>query len=99
MIQKLIIANCSDFSKINFSMYRTYILKSSKNNQYYIGYSNDLDNRIKLHNANAVFPTKNKGPWQLLHVEEFNNERDAVARERQLKSWKSRAAIEKLILK
>ena len=86
-------------NKINFSMYLTYVLKSLKNNKFYVGYSGDFKNRLELHNKNVVFVTKNKGPWQLVYSEQFTNEKDAIIRERQIKSWKSRKAIEKLILK
>ena len=77
-------------------MYHTYILKSKKNNQYYIGYTSDLDVRLKLHNNNKVSATKNLGPWEIFHKEEFRTEREAIHRERQIKSWKSRKAIERL---
>ncbi len=80
-------------------MYLTYILKSLKSNKFYVGYSGDFKNRLALHNNNVVFATKNKGPWQLIYSEQFTSEKDAIARERQIKSWKSRKAIEKLILK
>ncbi len=77
-------------------MYYTYILKSTKNNKYYIGYTHDLDARLKLHNNNKVLATKNLGPWEIFHKEEFQTEQEAMRRERQIKSWKSRKAIEKL---
>ncbi|OGN40538.1 MAG: hypothetical protein A2606_03315 [Candidatus Yanofskybacteria bacterium RIFOXYD1_FULL_42_10] len=80
-------------------MYYTYILKSKKDNQYYIGYTNDLDSRLKLHNANTVQATKGLGPWEIFHSEQFQTEKEAVNREKQIKSWKSRKAIERLKFK
>ena len=77
-------------------MYCTYILKSKKNNQYYIGYTNNLDVRLKLHNTNKVQATKGRGPWEIFYTEQFQTEREAINRERQIKSWKSRTAIERL---
>lgn len=76
-------------------MYFTYILKS-KSNKYYIGYTSDINERLRLHNSRRVVSTKNDVPWELFHKEEFKNERDAIMRERQLKSWKSRKALERL---
>ena len=58
-----------------------------------------MNERIGLHNKNYVFATKNKGPWQLAYFEKYYSEKEAIARERQIKSWKSRKTIEKLILK
>lgn len=80
-------------------MYFTYILQSFKTKKFYIGYSENISERIRLHNQGAVNATKNKGPWKLVHSEKFYNSRDAVHREKQIKSWKSRNSIEKLILK
>ena len=36
-------------------------------------------------------------PWCLVYKEAFASRRDAIRRERQLKAWKSRKAIEELI--
>jgi putative endonuclease len=80
-------------------MYHTYILKSSKNSKYYIGYTHNLANRLSEHNKGRVSFTKLHRPWVIYYSEDFESEREAVLRERQIKSWKSRAMIEKLKLK
>ncbi len=77
-------------------MYYTYILKSDKDGMYYIGYSENYKTRLLAHNSNKVLSTKNRGPWRVFHLEEFPDEISAIRRERQIKSWKSRKAIEKL---
>lgn len=73
-----------------------YVLKSQKSGAYYIGYTSDIGRRIMLHNTDRVTATKNKGPWELFYLEKFSDETSAIKREKQLKSWKSRAAIERL---
>ena len=80
-------------------MYHAYILKSKKDSHYYIVYANNLYVRLKLHNTNKVQATKNRGPWEVFHTEQFQTEREAIRRERQIKSWKSRRAIERLKFK
>lgn len=80
-------------------MYYTYILKSAKNNKYYIGYTNNIKERLVIHNSKFASATKNGQPWKLFHVEEFGKEAVAIKRERQIKSWKSRKSIEKLKFK
>ena len=77
-------------------MFYTYVLKSDKNSRYYIGYTSDIQARLKLHNSKSVLATKNLCPWQLFYFETFDTEKDAIGRERQMKSWKSRSMIEKL---
>ncbi len=77
-------------------MYYTYILKSNKNGRYYIGYTADINGRLSRHNSGVVAATKNFRPWVLFYNEKYDSENEAVRREKQIKSWKSRKAIEKL---
>jgi len=74
-----------------------YIIKSSKNNSYYIGCTNDIEARITRHNQGAVNSTRNFRPWRLLHTEVYQTLSEARKRETQVKKWKSRAAIERLL--
>lgn len=78
-------------------MYLVYILKSLSNNQYYIGCTDNITRRLNEHNKGLSKYTRNRGPWKLMYKEEFNNLGTARKREKQIKSWKKRAAIEKLI--
>lgn len=80
-------------------MYYTYILKSNKNNKYYIGSTSDLNRRLIEHNSGKVKSTKLYRPWDIYYFQEFNNEKDVILKERQIKSWKSRSMIEKLKFK
>jgi len=77
-------------------MFCTYILKSLSNGKYYIGSCDDINERIKKHNSGNVKSTKNFIPWKIVHKEFFGARGSATKRERQLKSWKSRKALEKL---
>src|SRR3989344_1312686 len=56
----------------------------------------DFNERLRLHNSGQVISTRSSLPWQLFYKEEFESERDAIIRERQLKAWKSRKALERL---
>ncbi len=78
-------------------MFYTYILKSLNNNSYYIGSCNDISKRFNLHNKGLVKSTKPYIPWELKYKEEYKTLSEARKREMQIKSWKKRAAIEKLI--
>ena len=77
-------------------MYYIYVLQSEKHGCYYIGYTAGIKKRLQSHNLGYVLSTKNYRPWKLFYWEKFDNEIDAIRRERQLKSWKSRKAIERL---
>ena len=77
----------------------TYILKSKKDNSYYVGSTNSIENRLRYHNKGKVKSTKYKRPLQLIYKEEYPTLTEAIKRERQIKSWKKRKEIEKLIEK
>lgn len=72
-------------------MYYVYVLKSEMDNNYYVGYSSDLKNRLEQHNNGLVPSTKNRRPLQLIYYEACLNQQDATHREKYLKtSWGKR---------
>jgi len=72
-------------------MYYTYILQSNKDKQFYTGYTNDLKERLKLHNDGKVASTKNRLPVKLLYYEACLDQQDATHREKYLKTaWGKR---------
>jgi putative endonuclease len=79
-------------------MYLTYVLFSETKNQYYIGHTGDqIEDRLRKHNSNHKGFTGGYGDWTLVYNEFFETKTEAYMRERQIKSWKSRKMIEKLI--
>lgn len=74
-----------------------YILQSKKSGQYYIGQTSNLEDRLKRHNEGGVKATRGAIPWVLMHTERYETRGKAVEREREIKSKKSRAFIERLI--
>ncbi|WP_299288653.1 GIY-YIG nuclease family protein, partial [uncultured Mucilaginibacter sp.] len=81
-----------------FTMFYCYILFSPSLNKYYIGSTGDVEGRVRRHNANHKGFTGHACDWVLAYQEEFNTKSEALKRERQIKSWKSRKMIEKLII-
>ncbi len=75
-----------------------YILYTPSKNKYYIGFTGDkLSERIRKHNSNHKGFTGNTGDWELVYQEVFQTKSEAMKREKEIKSWKSRKMIEKLI--
>lgn len=66
--------------------YYTYILQSVKFKKLYIGFSSDLKNRFKSHNAGKNAATRPYIPYKLICYEAFLSEIDAKNREEYLKS-------------
>ena len=73
-----------------------YILYSASRDKYYVG-SCDVNKRLIKHNTNHSGFTGKTGDWIVKWTEEHENKTDALKRENQIKAWKSRKMIEKLI--
>ena len=72
--------------------YVVYILYSQKYNKTYTGYTSDLVNRIQSHNHFATKGyTYKYRPWKVIYLEFYSSKKDAIARERFLKSGIGRA--------
>lgn len=66
-------------------MHYTYMLKC-KDNTYYIGYTNDLEKRVKAHNeGKGAKYTKGRGPVELVYYEEYEDKHIAMRREWEMK--------------
>ena len=78
-------------------MFYTYILLSEKTKKYYIGSCENIDIRLARHNAGATPSTKSGRPWTVVYSEVFETKTQALAREKYIKSMKSRIYIQKLI--
>ncbi|WP_373523758.1 GIY-YIG nuclease family protein [Aquiflexum sp.] len=75
-----------------------YILHSKKLDKFYLGHTCDLiEERLRKHNSNHKGFTGHAPDWILVYKEEFKDKKSAYARERQLKSWKSKKKIIELI--
>ena len=66
-------------------MFYLYVLKSQKDEELYIGSTNDLKRRIKEHQSGKSFSTKLRRPFELIYYEAYKNEKDARSREHSLK--------------
>ncbi len=72
-------------------MYYVYVLQSLKDNMFYVGYTNNLKKRYHEHEEGNVFSTKSRLPIKLIYYEACINRKDAIHREKYLKtSWGKR---------
>lgn len=67
-------------------MYSVYILKSVRDNNFYVGYTTNLKQRFKFHEKGKVKSTRNRIPLKLIYYEVCLNQKDALKREKYLKS-------------
>lgn len=67
--------------------YWVYILANTPHTTLYIGVTNNLIRRLQEHTDGFSAFTKKYNVKKLVHREEYTDIRDAIAREKQLKSW------------
>lgn len=70
-------------------MYYVYLLKSEKDNKFYIGFTADLRKRLQEHNERKNKSTSYRGPFKLIYYESYLESRDARIREQRLKQFKN----------
>ena len=79
-------------------MFKTYILFSKTCNQFYVGFTGDeLTERLRKHNSNHKGFTGKASDWEVVWTQEWEAEANARERELEIKGWKSRKKIIKLI--
>ncbi|MGV8915043.1 MAG: GIY-YIG nuclease family protein [Kaistella sp.] len=79
-------------------MFKCYILYSETLGKYYIGHTGeDLEERLRKHHSNHSGFTSKAKDWSILYFEIFDEKSLAYQRELQIKSWKSKLKIQKLI--
>ncbi len=75
----------------------TYILQSLKSGRYYIGHTQNIEERLFRHNSGMVKATRSKGPWQIVYTKTFLNKMESNQYELYIKAQKSKIFIERLI--
>lgn len=78
--------------------YYVYILRSLKDNRYYIGSTADVRARLNYHNAGLQKSTKSRIPFELVYSEEYDSKTEGLKREKQIKAYKGGEAFKKLII-
>jgi putative endonuclease len=73
-----------------------YILRSLKDGTYYIGSTQDVDERLKHHNQVGTQYTKQKKPWELVYQEEHPDRSSAMKREYAIKKRGAKQFLESL---
>jgi putative endonuclease len=74
-----------------------YILLSLKDELFYIGYSDDLKQRVIDHNHGKNISTKNRRPLELIFYEAFPTKTDALKRERYFKTSKGKTVLRQML--
>jgi putative endonuclease len=83
-----------------FMRFTVYVLHSAKFDKIYVGYTSDVESRLRSHNELATKGWTIKfRPWELVYTEAFDLKNDALKREKELKSYQGRMFIRNTALK
>ena len=75
-------------------MHKVYILYSVGYDKIYVGYTANIEERIRSHNELGKKGwTIRYRPWQIIHIESFPTKEAALCREKELKAGKGREWI------
>lgn len=81
-------------------MYYVYAIYNQKNDKIYIGQTENIEERLNLHNTKLFknsYTASFDGIWELIYSEQVQERRDALKREKQLKSYRGREFVRKHI--
>lgn len=81
-------------------IYFVYAIFNKKYDKIYIGQTDNLESRVKLHNGEKFknsYTSRFGGGWILIYSEKVPDRRTALVREKELKSYKGRQFIKQYI--
>jgi len=77
-------------------MFYCYVLRSQKTGRRYVGFCENLTERIRRHNAGDSKATKHGVLWVLVHSETFSTRSEAARREQYYKTGRGRDQLDTL---
>ena len=76
--------------------YYVYVLQNP-DGRLYIGFTADLEKRVRQHQENKGGWTRGRGPWELVQWETYDNRSEAMRRERKLKQGKTNKELRAIL--
>lgn len=67
-------------------MFFAYVIKSVDHDYFYKGHCEDLEKRLKQHNAGYTESIKKWIPFKIIYFESFDTREEAIRREKYFKS-------------
>jgi putative endonuclease len=77
-------------------LYFVYVLRNGEG-RLYIGFTSNLERRVRQHQGDKGGWTQGRGPWELVHSETFDSRVEAMRRERSLKRGKANHDLRKAL--
>ena len=87
------IASAGGWRNYNMKYFYTYAIQSQINGDIYVGWTDDLRQRLHRHNSGQVTATMPGRPWVLVYFEGCLSKEKAIEREKTLKTGFGRKYI------
>ena len=78
--------------------YYVYVLQSKTKDFIYVGFTQDLQRRLREHNNKEELSTKHYAPFELIHYEAYRNIKDAKRREGYFKTTKGKTTLKIMLV-
>ncbi len=78
-------------------MYKVYILRSKSDYKTYVGITDNIERRLKEHNAGKSFYTCRYKPWKLIYSKEYKDIKSARTKEKYFKSCAGRKKMKNFL--
>jgi len=78
-------------------MHSVYVLMSLKENKFYVGYTENIEQRVSEHNSGKNVSTQNRRPLKLLYYESHLSKQDALKRERYFKTSQGKTTLKQVL--
>jgi putative endonuclease len=78
-------------------MYYVYVLKSHLDDKLYIGYTTNLENRLREHENGEVISIRTRRPFELIFYESYRSMEDAKRREKYFKTAKGKSSLRMML--
>jgi putative endonuclease len=79
------------------AMYYVYVLLSNKDHNFYIGFTENVEQRLDEHNAGKNVSTKLRRPFKLIYCEGHTSKSDALRRESYFKTSKGKTTLKQIL--
>ncbi len=76
-------------------MFTVYVIQSAAGKRY-TGHTDDLEHRLSQHNSGLCKTTKVDSNWKVIYSEQYATRREAIKRERWMKTGIGRKFIDKV---
>ena len=78
-------------------MQYVYVLLSEKDNNFYIGFIENVEQRLSGHNAGKNASTRSRRPFKLIYYEGHTTKSDALRREGYFKTTKGKVTLKQIL--